>query len=136
MFKKKKNNKGFTLVELLVVIAIIGILAVVAVPSLFKNINKAKVSDIVSYVNAVKTEALSQYADTDGTDGTGITVKTVTDALDGNAPEGTTLSSVSVDATSGKVSITISVPKDIVTEVDDKIEDGSVTVVEKTTQTK
>ena len=42
-FKKKKNNKGFTLVELLVVIAIIGVLAVVAVPSLFKQIDKAKV---------------------------------------------------------------------------------------------
>lgn len=64
MLKKKKNNKGFTLIELLVVIAIIGILAVVAVPSLFKIINKAKASDAVSYINAVKTSAISEYAST------------------------------------------------------------------------
>ena len=61
-FKKKKNNKGFTLVELLVVIAIIGVLAVVAVPSLFKQINKAKASDAIAYVSAVKTAAISEYA--------------------------------------------------------------------------
>lgn len=61
--RKKKNNKGFTLVELLVVIAIIGILAVVAVPSLFKNINKAKASEAVAYVSAVKSTAVSVYAD-------------------------------------------------------------------------
>lgn len=67
MLKKKKNNKGFTLIELLVVIAIIGILAVVAVPSLFKNINKAKASDAVSYINAVKTSAISEYASTQPT---------------------------------------------------------------------
>ncbi|MFL8466371.1 type IV pilin protein, partial [Clostridioides difficile] len=46
--KLKKNKKGFTLVELLVVIAIIGILAVVAVPALFSNINKAKVASVES----------------------------------------------------------------------------------------
>lgn len=64
MFKKlkKQNNKGFTLVELLVVIAIIGILAVVAVPSLFKNIDKAKASQVVTNVKALKTEILTEYA--------------------------------------------------------------------------
>lgn len=63
MLKKKKNNKGFTLVELLVVIAIIGILAVVAVPALFKNIKKAEVAEAISYINAYKTAAVSEYAD-------------------------------------------------------------------------
>lgn len=63
MFKKKKNNKGFTLVELLVVIAIIGILAVVAVPTLFSNINKAKATDVVADVRAIKTAAMAAYAD-------------------------------------------------------------------------
>lgn len=61
--KKKKNNKGFTLVELLVVIAIIGILAVVAVPALFSNINKAKATDVVADVRAIKTAVMAQYAD-------------------------------------------------------------------------
>ena len=60
---KKKNNKGFTLVELLVVIAIIGILAVVAVPALFKNIEKGKVADLEGDISAIRSAALSYYAD-------------------------------------------------------------------------
>ncbi|HSQ88647.1 type II secretion system protein [Romboutsia sp.] len=63
MLNKKKNNKGFTLVELLVVIAIIGILAVVAVPALLKNINKAKVADVESDYSSIKSAVLSYYAD-------------------------------------------------------------------------
>lgn len=61
--KLRKNKKGFTLVELLVVIAIIGILAVVAVPALFSNINKAKVASVESDYSSVKSAALSFYAD-------------------------------------------------------------------------
>src|SRR5699024_5584118 len=63
MLNRKKNNKGFTLVELLVVIAIIGILAVVAVPALFKNIEKGKVADLESDISAIRSAALSVYAD-------------------------------------------------------------------------
>ena len=63
MLNKKKNNKGFTLVELLVVIAIIGILAVVAVPSLFKNIEKGKVGELESDISAIRSAALSYYAE-------------------------------------------------------------------------
>jgi len=39
----KKNVKGFTLIELIVVIAIIGVLAAILVPSLFGYIRKSKV---------------------------------------------------------------------------------------------
>ena len=63
MLNKKKNNKGFTLVELLVVIAIIGILAVVAVPALFKNIEKGKVADLEADISAIRSAALSYYAE-------------------------------------------------------------------------
>ena len=70
IMKKGKNNKGFTLVELLVVIAIIAILAVVAVPSLMKNINKAKVADIVADYSAIKAQVLATYADDSLVNGT------------------------------------------------------------------
>ena len=63
MLNKNKNNEGFTLVELLVVIAIIGILAVVAVPALFKNIEKGKVAELESDISAIRSAALSYYAD-------------------------------------------------------------------------
>lgn len=49
--------------ELLVVIAIIGILAVVAVPSLIKNIDKTKISEVKSDISAIKTSIKMFYLD-------------------------------------------------------------------------
>lgn len=43
--KKRKNQKGFTLVEMIVVIAIIGVLATMMVPSLLGFVDKAHISN-------------------------------------------------------------------------------------------
>ena len=42
IFMNKKKQKGFTLIELIVVIAIIGVLAAILVPSMIGYIKKSK----------------------------------------------------------------------------------------------
>jgi len=56
----QKPSKGFTLVEMLVVITIIGILAVLAVPNITKAMNKAKESQCKANLHIVQ-EALERY---------------------------------------------------------------------------
>ena len=48
MFKKLKEKKGFTLVELIVVLVILAILAALLIPALTKYIDKAKEKSITA----------------------------------------------------------------------------------------
>jgi type IV pilus assembly protein PilA len=56
----KKNNKGFTLIELMIVIAIIGILAAIAIPNFISYRNKSFCSQAEADANSI-AGALADY---------------------------------------------------------------------------
>ena len=68
----KNVQKGFTLIELMIVVAIIGILAAVAIPSYQNYTKKAKFTEIVQATAPIK-QAIDECVQSQGLTGDGTT---------------------------------------------------------------
>jgi len=63
MMRKLRNHKGFTLVELMIVVAIIGILAAIAIPNFLNFRLKAKTSEAKSNLGAIRSTEVAYFAE-------------------------------------------------------------------------
>ncbi len=60
-----KNQQGFTLIELMIVVAIIGILAAIAIPAYQDYTQRAQIGEAFTVVSGPKT-SIAEYAQTNG----------------------------------------------------------------------
>ena len=58
----KATNKGFTLIELMIVVAIIGILAAVAIPAYSDYTTRAQVTEALNLASAAKTAVSESFS--------------------------------------------------------------------------
>ena len=72
----KTNRKGFTLIELMIVVAIIGILAAVAIPGFMSYIAKSKTTEANTNLKSIADGALSYWQAEHPADAAGMSVNT------------------------------------------------------------
>ena len=76
----QQSQKGFTLIELMIVVAIIGILAAVALPAYQDYTTRAKMSEVITFAGSAKTAVSECIISTGATTDCGTNAKVGIDA--------------------------------------------------------
>ena len=100
----KKNHKGFTLAELLIVVAIIAVLVAIAIPVFTTQLEKAREATDMSNLRAAYAEVMAEYL-SNGATGTPTAIVTARQTVDGwqNTENGKLI--VRVNGTEGEVTV-------------------------------
>ena len=114
----KSVQKGFTLIELMIVVAIIGILAAVAIPAYQDYTVRAKISELIVAGSSVKS-AISEGFQTNGMDGVKAAAQSANKGSTA-APVSKYLKSIAVADNTGVITLTTTADASLPTEAQGK----------------
>jgi len=99
--KKIKENKGFTIAELLIVVAIIAVLVAIAIPTFTSALNKARHETVTANVRSKYAEHVADYLDNNASTAAWASLKAASGSISGATITG----SKNSDNTVGTVTI-------------------------------
>jgi len=103
----KKVQQGFTLIELMIVVAIVGILAAVALPAYQDYTARAKIAEPMALMSGIKTDLYESYVAAGTFPAAGSDQETQLEAMIDNSPYANTATYARTAADAATVTMTI-----------------------------